>query len=249
MLRKTIMSRAGVFTVQHDEHFFLPMWIKYYSKNFDYKDMYVIAHNCTELTEKTLRWAESIGINVERVYTDEIFDHDWLNNTVHNMQERMLNKYEYFVFTDCDEFIVPEHYSLREFIEDANEDAYRCTGFNIIAGKMRYEDMFNKTLISRVPLRYEYGYHTSSPEFSINNDLKLYHLHYVSYDMAWNRNLRLASKRWHGGAISGNLSFQNQISLEHEFRRHFDAGLESSIDLHPSAIELLENIYPDGING
>jgi hypothetical protein len=243
------MSKAGVFTLQHDEHFFLPMWIKYYSKNFDYKDMYVIAHNCTELTEKTLKWAESVGINVERVYTDEIFNHEWLNDTVHNMQERMLNKYEYFVFTDCDEFIVPEHYSLREFIENASDEAYRCIGFNIISGRMRHESMFNKTLISRVPLKYANGYHTSVPEFAINNDLKLYHLHYVNYDMAWNRNLRLATKNWDADAISKNLSSQNQINLEHEFKEHFNGNIQSSIELLPSALGLLETIYPDGING
>jgi hypothetical protein len=239
------MSRAGIFTVQHNEDFFLPMWIKYYSQHFEAKDIHIVAHNCTELVDDVLKRAISDGINVEYVETDEIFNHDWLNSVVHSKQQELLNKYEYVVFTDCDEFIVPEKQTLKQFIENCTEDAYRCTGFNVAGREMKVDGAFNKTLISKIQLYYEYGYHTCTPEFPVNKSLKLYHMHFLDYNQALNRNIRLANQKWDQQAIANGWSTQNRLVLEEDFYNHFSNVMKDSIPLDEDAISILMDIYTE----
>lgn len=221
----------AIFTVQHNEQFYLPKWIKYYSSQFALEDMYIYAHNCSGDTLDILETAKKQGINVIPVTTDEIFNHDWLTNLVHDKQKELLKDYDYVVYTDCDEFIVPTTKTLRRFLETATKPAYRCEGFNAL-GKKVYPDprFFNKTLITRIPLTYEYGYHSSKPEFPVNKDLVLFHIHRLDYDEAFNRNLRLANEEWDKKAVDGGMSIQNQLVHKAKFDEWYYEGLGKEFD-------------------
>lgn len=214
------MSRA-IYTLQHNEQYFLPMWIKYYSQFFAPQDMYILAHNCSGKTNEILEEAEKRGINVLRLSTEEIFNHDWLLNQVHTAQHNLLKLYDYVVFTDCDEFLVPTEGTLGEFLDNATEDAYRAIGIDIIEDKMYYSHGFNKTLITKIPLTYCHGYHFSKPEFQPSGKLELYHLHKMDFNECWERNKRLNQEKWDKFALANKLGFQNFIAEEKDFREMF----------------------------
>lgn len=237
------MRKSCVFTLQHDEDFYLPMWVKYYSKHFDNQDIYIFAHNPTELTEPLLKSYENIGINVERIFTDEIFNHDWLNDIVHSTQRNLLNNYEYVVFTDCDEIISPVGISLRDFIDNATENSYRCLGFNVVEDKLSRDARMDKTLITKIPLVYEYGYHTSSPNVDINDQIHLYHLHKLNYEKAWNRNLRLSQEKWNSTAVANSLSIQNMLVDENSFKNFFYNQNSELIEYTKEIKNIIKEIY------
>lgn len=241
-MAETPKRLAGIFTVQHNEHFYLPKWIKYYSSQFAPEDMYIYAHNCSGAVLDILKEAEAKGINVIHISTDEIFDHDWLTSVVHQKQRELLDEYKYVVYTDCDEFIVPTEKSLRQFLKDATEPAYRCEGYNCIGNKV-YSDsrFFDKTLITSIPLTYEHGYHSAMPELPVSNDLVLFHIHRLNYDEAYQRNVRLAEEKWNGKAVAQNMSFQNQLIDKQAFD---DWYYEHAGDAYESELfnKLLEQI-------
>ena len=215
----------AIFTLQHNEQFYLPKWIKYYSEFFSMNDMYILAHNCTGITNNILQDAEDNGINIIELTTDEIFNHDWLTSTVHEMQRELLGRYDYVVFTDCDEFIVPTNCRLDEFLDKATEEAYRCEGFDCIGDNIYPNPrFFNKTLITRVPLNYENGYHSVTKELPVNKDLILFHIHRLDYTEALERNKRLASEKWDNKAIEQNLGRQNSLLDIDAFDRWYYEG-------------------------
>lgn len=203
--------------------------------------MYIVAHNTTDVSKDILDNAESLGINIRYIRTDFIFNHDWLNSIVHSTQRKLLESYDYVVYTDCDEIISPVGSTLKDFLSTANLDLYRCIGYNVIEKKLSRDTMYDKTLITKVPLIYEYGYHTSSPNVNINNNLILYHIHKIDYQECFKRNLRLAKESWDEKAVSGNLSFQNRISEENSFREWFYNASMSDITEH--ALNTINQIY------
>lgn len=212
----------AIYTVQHNEQFYLPKWIKYYSKHFEPENMHILAHNCSGQVMKTLEKAEKMGINVEYINTDDIFNHDWLTGLVHQRQKLLLEKYKYVVYTDCDEFIVPRNCTLKEFLDNADQLAYRCLGYDAILDKVFPNPrFFDKTLITSIPLTYEHGYHSSIPEFPVNQDLLLFHIHRMDYDEAWERNQRLAQEKWDKKALDQGQSIQNQLKDKEAFDKWF----------------------------
>lgn len=219
-----------VFTLQHNEYYYLPKWIKYYSSQFDTKDMYILAHNSDGRMRDMLKDAEGKGINVIYLDTDEIFNHDWLTGKVHHYQRELLNKYDYVIYTDCDEFIVPIYGTLKEFLANAKEKAYRCAGFDAIGDRISRNDRFDKTLITSIPLVYEHGYHTAKPEIRVNNDLALFHIHRFDYDEAYSRNLRLEAEKWDSTAVNKALGTQNRITDRQKFDEWFYKGVDDAFE-------------------
>jgi len=239
------MPKSAVFTVQHDEDFYLPMWLKYYEEHFDSQDIYVVSHNCTDLTKDILDAAEKRGVNVERVNTDEIFNHAWLTNLVHSYQRKLLDSYDYVLFVDCDEIVAPSNQSLKNFIKNASEVAYRCSGYEVILDSIARSYSYDKTLLTSIPLNYVYGYHTATPEFTAKDELHLYHLHRLDYEKSWQRNLRLAEKKWDRQAIAGGFSIQNQLTTKQEFDNFFYANQSNAKEYTDTLTQILNKIYKD----
>lgn len=211
------MSRA-IFTLQHNEYFYLPIWTKWYSQTFAPADMYILAHNPDIEMVKMCERARKDGFQIDYLFTDVIFDHDWLNSIVHGTQRRLLNEYDYVMYVDCDELVVPDNMTLKDWIDNATEEAYRCDGWEIHEDKMYRSIGFCKTPLTRIPLTYVHGYHRSVPEFPINDHLKLYHIHKINYDKAWERNQRISQEKWDAYALANGLGTHNSIAGEQDFK-------------------------------
>jgi hypothetical protein len=87
--------------------------------------------------------------------------------------------------------------------------------------------MYDKTLISKVPLQYVYGYHTSTPSFNVSENLHLYHLHKLDYQQAWDRKIRLSKETWDQVAIDRQMSIQNQLVDKKDFDKFFFVGYDN----------------------
>lgn len=232
------MTTAAVFTLGKDESFHLPQWISYYSQHFDPSDMYVLDHDSQHpVVRATLA---NFDGNVRPVENEVVFDHDWLLSVVHGMQRELLDRYDYVIYTDTDELIIPGSGTLREFLENASEPGYRCTGYEVLEDRVYRNAMFDKTLIANHPLAWVYGYHHSNPQYAQSDDLFLYHLHKLNFAESWAKTQRWNQHRWDATALAGGWSIQNQITDEEAYRLWFYSTdgvvLES---LHPRiAVEL-----------
>ena len=192
MDRAIPVRRAAVFTLQRDEIHQLPRWWNYYRRHFDPEDIYIVDHNSTEPSiHKLLNEIQNAGANIIPVHHNDIFNHDWLTYTVEKTMQSLLTTHHYVLFTDADELVIPIEGTLRAFIETATEECYRCTGYSLIGNHMYRDVSYDKTLLTRVPLKYIWGYHTSDHEpTAVDDFLLLYHLHRIDYDEALEKNWR-----------------------------------------------------------
>ena len=210
-------KRCALFTLQRDEVEQLPRWWAYYSRHFDPQDIWILDHDSVEPPVLDfLVFAREAGVHVVRLghgdtYDREIFDHEWLVQRVMEQQRALLADYEYVLFTDADELVIPAEGSLRHFIDNATDECYRCTGIQVV-GEHQFPDVaYSKTLLTRVPLKYVWGYHTCENQPPPNPDLFLYHLHQLSYDEALEKNWRWGRQQWNQEAVDGGYSIQSQL--------------------------------------
>ena len=236
-------SMKAVFTLQHNEYFYLPIWVRWYGSDFAPEDMYILAHNSSPEMLEMLKQAEKDGINVEYLNTEVIFDHDWLNQQVHRKQRELLEKYKWVLFTDCDELIIPTDKTLSEFIDEATEPAYRCDGFELQDRDFMYRSIgFCKTSLSSIPLTYTHGYHQSVPQFPICDKLRMYHIHKIDWDRSWERNQRISQEKWDAFAVQQGLGTHNRISGEQDYRDFWTRDVPPKEHHLPIPTEILQKI-------
>lgn len=242
---------GAVFTLQHNEDYYLPIWIKWYSSDFENQDIYILAHNSSSEMLEILRKYEEQGINVEYLNTDVIFDHDWLNEQVHRKQRELLDKYKWVVFTDCDELIKPTDMTLKELLETGTAPAYRCNGYELQGEDFMYKSIgFCKTSISSIPLIYTHGYHSSTPQFDISENIVLYHVHKMNWEKSWERNQRLSQERWDAFAVNNGLGTHNRIGGEQDYRDYWWRDTPSDEkDRYPIPPEILKKTKTKTICG
>jgi hypothetical protein len=237
------MKTKACFTLQHDEYDFLPIWVRWYATDFKPEDMYIMAHNSSPEMLEMLKQAEKDGINVEYLNTEVIFDHDWLNAQVHRKQRELLEKYDWVLFTDCDELIIPTDTTLTEFIDKATNSAYRCDGYELQNEDFMYKSIgFCKTSLSSIPLIYTHGYHQSQPQFEISENLRMYHIHKIDWEKSWARNQRIANEKWDAYAVQMGLGTHNHISGEQDYRNFWVRDVPSEEHHLPIPPEILQKI-------
>jgi hypothetical protein len=193
--------KKAVFTIVHNERYFLPLWLKHYKKHFDKSDIYILNDNSSDGSTSNL------DVNVINLDNHYSFDHHFLHKTVSLFQRELLKSYEAVMFAEADEFIITHphcNFRLAEFIDKMPEDTVRCTGWQIIHN-LRLEpplDLekpimqqrhygyywvhFSKSLLSKTPTEWGIGFHDSSPKLECK-DLLLIHLHYFDLDISYNR--------------------------------------------------------------
>jgi hypothetical protein len=211
--------RVALFTIVHNESFYLNIWYKYYSKFFD--NIYIIDHNSNDSVPTKELYPKATII---RENYQEFQDHNWLNNTVNNFQKELLEKYDIVVFAEVDEIIAyaPNPNLLLEMIENMESDTITCTGFepvhNIIEEPVYtlegrnylledrslgiYHSGYNKTLISKVVCNWDLGFHAilndkmHYVELEPTDGFYLIHLHRIDREYHNERKLNFLNKKY-----------------------------------------------------
>lgn len=199
-------KKCAVFTIVKNEKYFLPIWINHYKRYFDSSDIYILDHESDDGSTNNL------DVNVINVTNEVAFDHEWLCNTVVDFQKKLLQEYTCVLFAEGDEILYSVDRELNEaidsFILRDDFEFIRFKGYEIIKLESEknllpnesiinnrnywfYNDLYSKTLLSKVPLLWGWGFHIIN---NYENDkitgkfgLTLLHLHRVDFELMLER--------------------------------------------------------------
>lgn len=160
------MSRdCAVFTIVKNEDFFLPLWLKHYSRFFDSKDIYILDHDSDSMAAKQIQQIiDNRSATVVPVHWDYIFNHDWLRWTVNRFHSFLLQSYKKILFVEVDELIVTRNGSpyrdLRDYIDRFEGPIARTTGYSVL----HYPALGEGPIDTKKPLlaQRSYWYHPAS---------------------------------------------------------------------------------------
>ena len=225
-----------------------------YKKYFNNEDIYILDHQSTDGS------TQNLDVNVIPLVNELAFDHQWLVNVISDFQHHLLQGYESVLFAESDELI----YSLDEdlnvlidkFVLDPDINFLSCHSHEVIQDlenepslnktdeilKHRnnwfYWDMYDKTLLTKIPLQYEWGFHnTIGYPKNFKYDLFLLHLHRCDFELMLERHEERANK-WKLKEDGGG--FQHRISDKEELLKFFHSiptPIESIPQSHKNALD------------
>ena len=215
--RPEISLRLAAFTVTRDESFFLPLWLKYYSRIAD--TIHVFDHFTED--DSIVEVAKHYDFGVLQFDTDNIGMRKWENLSdvikAHFGNLVDTGEFDYVIYSDADEFIVPDprfYVDLRHYIEKMADETLPknvawCTGWQVVHDidneptidparslltqrKFMKEDfLYNKPLIGRVHMNWCTGQHYIHNASKVpDKNLSLFHMHYIDRDVCAARYVR-----------------------------------------------------------
>lgn len=177
------MKPCAVFTIVRNEKDFLRLWTNYYCGVFGEENTFVLDNSSNDGSVEDMK-ARRPGVTVVPVPYEMEHNLTWLRGTVEAFQRELLREYEVVVFAEADEFLLTRDGSgLRELVEgfrnDASRTAVQAEGWNCVhqfrrepplvltEGESVLErrdsmwrlPLYDKTLISKVPLSWTNGFH------------------------------------------------------------------------------------------
>jgi len=193
------MKKSAVFTIVKNEWYFLQKWVEHYKKYFPDEDIYILDHQTTDGS------TDNLDVNVIKVINDATFDANWLRDTVQNFQTKLLEDYECVLFAEVDEIVYSIERPLNEFIDEfikSNDSYVTCFSHEIMENfaeneepvnlknekiidkrnwwckQVIYKNLYDKTLLSKIPLIYDIGFHdVFNGERNYVDDFFMVHLH------------------------------------------------------------------------
>jgi hypothetical protein len=233
---------AAAFTIAQNEPVMLPLWLQYHERHFAGRDLYVLDHDSTDGCAEQLAGR----CHVIPVHRSTSFDHRWLRATVEAFQSFLLQSYATVLFTEVDEFVVPDprHYSgLADYIARMAAPAVRCVGFEVVQqpdeppldfdepilrqrSSWHASSDYGKRVLSRIPLAWSEGFHHeyNAPDDPPDPALMLIHLHRVDYQRCLARHRSSAEREWSQEDVARGDGWQNRVVADEEFDRWFYAG-------------------------
>jgi hypothetical protein len=235
-------KKCAIFVMVKNEDVFLPIWLKHYSRYIDGDDIYVFDH--LSIDGSVQKCSKNYKFNVIRLEYPFSFDHLWFKFVAVNVQKKLLEHYEYVIFTDIDEIILPDinkYSGLDDYIQKLDKNYARCIGYELmhlpdkeapyvtsksVLSQRRfwyYTPWYNKTLISNKPLDWDIGFHSvPNLELNFDNDLMLIHLHKLDFDLCWKTSFERARLMWPQDDIIKNRGWQNRFTDIDKFRDYYE---------------------------
>lgn len=219
--------KVAVFTMVRDEEFFLPIWYKYYSDQFDKDDIFILDND----SEKPIEYP-----NVKPVHSKYVYDHDWMRKTIKDHMAILLSNYNYVIYVDVDELLVVDSLTSRniiDYIYNTNLDTrvnkgytlktHYATGYEILQDTGLWIELntFYKPVISSEPQTHIMDY--KNKYAAALNGLYLLHLNRISYEeafKAYSRKLKILN-RWNPNDIPTTKGWQHRMKSIHEFDDYF----------------------------
>ncbi len=208
---------AIVFT--YNENINLPLWLKHYGSQFGEEHLYIADRGSNDGS------IDNIGkANLIRLPRNE-FDEFEKTEFINSMHAALLNFYDAVIYTDCDEFLVPDpdkYSDLRHYIAEMPGDFVRAVGVDVlhvlnkefpidltrpILSQRRFGKFGSascKALISKVPLRWLPGFHSCNQKVPVDPELTMFHLKFMDYNIAMQRQLINIDTVWSERSLKQN---------------------------------------------
>ncbi len=234
---RTRNRRRAIFTVVRDEAVFLPIWLRYYSRHFSARDIFIFDHGSTDGSVDAAR--SRFRFQSSRVDHPVFNDFPWYTGFVQDRQRELLQSYDVVAFAEADE-ILWHPSGLGRYLTYFRRDAIRATGWNLwhdrseepdldlgrsILSQRRYwfrNPEYDKPLVARVPLRYEFGFHECAECQDTDPDLLLLHLHTMDYQVGLRKHERTRAYRDYASeSIDTGLGVQGRFVAD-EYAAWFD---------------------------
>ena len=199
-------KQVAVFTISYNEKYWLPVWVRHYiQQGFNPFDIYVLDNASTDGSTVQLRGCHRYIIDHERNLN---WDHQWLVHVVMSFQKLLLDKYDYVVFAEADEFICVDPkvgMNLRTFIDAMDQESVDIPYLILIHDIINKEPSLDlskpilgqrslwldnipgKSLITRVPQVSRVGFHENHPMGSHIEELRIVHARWADRDITFRR--------------------------------------------------------------
>ena len=230
-------SFAAVFTRVKNEKYMFPLWLRYYSRYFAGRDMYVLDNDTTDGS------LDDGGFQRIIMSHKSAWDDPWMTRMVCKCQRELLRNYRYVIYTDVDEFIVPDPRKYRDlihYIQLFQKDCVQCMAYTVahdfdneppldfnkpvLSQRSRWAYMgagWGKTSLARIPLDWSVGQHdcVQNKHRDIDNDLYLVHLSMLDVPMCQQRRID-RSVGFQIGHLSGRHVLDTDVESIHGHERH-----------------------------
>lgn len=194
--------KIAVITMVYNEKVMLPIWRRYYGAIFGSENLFILDHGSDDGSTEDIRHENRIKI------FRETFSNADRVKLISKFHESLLSIYDYVIYTDCDEMLVPHPRTgktLKEYIEARRRPYFTTVGLNLvhhnatepvldsskpILSQRRHVQFVSpmiKTLISNAPIRWGAGFHSSTLYPILTRDLYLFHLKRFDMDHDFNR--------------------------------------------------------------
>jgi hypothetical protein len=233
----------------HNEAVFFPIWLRYYSRFFGARDIYVLDHGSTDGSTNA---GGFVRIPVHR----DVVDWAWHRDTIQEQQHRLIAQYDVVVCCDADEIVAPDPHdgTLGDYLDRFDRDFVNCTGYEVLhmnqvepaidltrpildqRAHWFRSPAYSKPLIARVPMYWHGGFHARvDGQTDIDPRLALMHLHRMDYQTCLVRHHQRRSRPWNQRDLDERWGYQNLITEPAEFAAWFynDSWGCSSINVEP----------------
>lgn len=172
---------------------FLPLWLRQYGKVCGISNLYVLDHGSNDGSTAN---ADQEGWNRIRLPRTE-FDDIARLGLIQNLVNGLLEFFETVIFTDADEFLVPDparYGGLKEYCEALETPCAHALGMDLVHVPSiepaldpnrpvlsqrrfcRFAPIYCKPLIIKAPIQWGVGFHRSNRQPRLDPDLILFHL-------------------------------------------------------------------------
>src|SRR5438128_2474590 len=120
------MSTAAI-TMVYNEAYFLPIWLRYYSSQLGWQNLYVVDHGSTDGS------IEAGSCNLIRIPRSD-FDDAVRAKMISRLHASLLSYFDTVIYTDVDEFIVPrpsKYDGLADYCQKKPHAVSRCVGIDV----------------------------------------------------------------------------------------------------------------------
>jgi len=250
-------TRALV-TIVHNEPFFLPIWLDYYSRFFASDDIYVLDHDSND-------GSTDIGGFHRIPVSHEGVDHKWMLDTVTNLQHELQHRYDTVLVCDVDEIMAPDPRlgDLGAYLDRFDDPFIASVGFEVLhdpttepafdpdrgvmeqRGTWFASSAYNKPVLGTEPLEWISGFHgLADARFNMDPNLYLIHLHRLDYAQCKRRHHLRRNLTWAEDDLARNYAVHNLVHEGDEFDRWF-ATEKNGLDDTPMTTEPIPDFWRD----
>jgi hypothetical protein len=227
---------VAIFTMVYNENVNLPIWMRHYRRIAPTARLFVIDHSSDDSSTDQLDGATRIWLPRDK------FDERDRAFLVTSLQQGLLRYYDSVIYTDCDEMLVPnpaQSATIEEHLAKSRLAFASPIGISIIhivdvepaldfsqplLAQRRFGKFHShlcKPIVSRIPLKWEVGFHLCDRPFQVDRGLYLFHLKQIDRDTALERQHVTQRVKWSDAAVAANHSVHHRYEDEHFLKEFF----------------------------